>query len=421
MKSMIKKIYTKEYFLFLAIGFLPLIYKILQISFLNSFENAIKIIGQIAFIEIIFKVFQETLINPLFKTLGKNDNTEENKNFYAKKLLIVYSALCLIFTIAIFFLIVPIMNFSKVPEEIFYAAKPFLQIMVFASGIKIIVQYLFTFNVLNKNNKGIFVYFLISSFVTLILDIILIPNFACGLGVSGMAISSLIVTFGQLVYFLFTMPKTKNNKKHCFDKKNYFKLCTLSFIESLTRNLTYYFVVLVLINTLNNQDLYYISNEFIWTIMLVPTLAQNDYIKQKISQNNNESLKPYFLNNILLSAFVCLMIPVALFMFKYVFCFENYVEYFVTLLKLLPCYFIFIFDNVIESYFIASGKMHHVFMQTFITNIIVYLTSFVLYICEIWNVTLNSIILVFSAGMILSSAYTIAVYVYNIKHKKVVE
>ena len=72
MKRFFKRIYTKEYLLFLAIGFLPLIYKVFQISFLNSFENAIKILGQMAFLEIIFKIFQETIINPLFKILGKN-------------------------------------------------------------------------------------------------------------------------------------------------------------------------------------------------------------------------------------------------------------------------------------------------------------------------------------------------------------
>ena len=60
MKAALKRIYTKEYFLFMAIGFLPLIYKIIQTFFLNSYENAIKILGQIAFLEIIYKIFLNT-------------------------------------------------------------------------------------------------------------------------------------------------------------------------------------------------------------------------------------------------------------------------------------------------------------------------------------------------------------------------
>lgn len=413
-----KKIYTKEYLLFLAIGFLPLIYKIFQILFLSSFENAIKIIGQMVFIEIIFKIFKETLINPLFKTLGKNDNSEENKDYYAKKLLLIYSIICALFTTAIFLSLDPIMEISQIPAEIFGLTKPFLQLMVVVNGISVIVQYLFACSVISKNNKSILIYFLTSCLAMLILDIVFIPHFTLGFGVNGMAISMLIVNVCQLLYFVATMPKTRNREEHLFDKKNYTKLCLLSFAESVIRNLTYYFVVLVLINALNNQDLYYISNEFIWAIMLVPTLAQNDYIKQKISQNNSGSLKPYFLNNILIIAFICLMIPVALLLFKHVFRFENYNDYFLTLLKLLPCYIVFIFDNVIESFFIAAGKMHHVFIQTFLTNIVVYMTSFTLYLCGIWRVSLDSIIIVFSAGMILSSLYTIAVYFYSSKHKK---
>lgn len=418
MKGLLKRIYTKEYLLFLAIGFLPLIYKVFQIAFLNSFENAIKILGQMALIEIIFKIFQETIINPLFKILGKNDNAEEVKNYFAKKLLIVYSAICFAFTLAIFLLVEPIMNISQIPAEIYVSTKLFLQIMIFVNGINVIVQYLYTFNIINKNTKSIFVYFLISSLATLVLGIILIPKFTFGFGVIGLAISMLIVKVAQLIYFLFTIPKVVNNEKKHFDRGKYLKLCILSFFETLTRNLTYYFIVLVLLNTLNNQDLYFISNDFIWSVMLIPTIAQNDLIKQNVSQNNNESLRDYLLNSVIISIFIGLMIPVALILFKYVFKFTNYIDYFSTLLKLIPCYLIFIFDNVIESYFIAVGKMQYVFIQTFITNIIVYLTSYILYICGVWIVTLNGIILVFSAGMILSSAYTIGCYIYQKRKAK---
>ena len=231
MKSLIKRIFTKEYLLFLAIGFLPLIYKFFQIVFLNSFENAIKILGQMTLIEIIFKIFQETIINPLFKIFGKNDNDDEVKNFYAKRLLVIYSAICFAFTLSIFFLVEPIMNISQIPTEIFVSTKSFLQVMIFVNGINVIVQYLYTFNIISKSTKNIFVYFLISSLATLILGIILIPQFAFGLGVIGLAISILVVKVAQLVYFLCTMPKSSNNKHEHFDGKRYLKLCLLSFFE----------------------------------------------------------------------------------------------------------------------------------------------------------------------------------------------
>ena len=53
----LKKVYTKNYLILIGIGFLPLLWKILEITFLSSFDNALKIIGQIALISIIFKIF----------------------------------------------------------------------------------------------------------------------------------------------------------------------------------------------------------------------------------------------------------------------------------------------------------------------------------------------------------------------------
>lgn len=191
-----------------------------------------------------------------------------------------------------------------------------------------------------------------------------------------------------------------------------------SFLETFVRNVVYYCVILVFLNILNNQDLYYVSNDFIWSIMLVPALAQNNIIKQSLSQNNKESLKPYFYNNIIIIIYMCLMILVAFLFFKYAYKFDNYIDYFITLLKLSPCYIIFLFDNVIESYFISVGKMHHVLIQNVITNVLVYLTAFILYLCGLWVITLDSLIIVFSAGMVFSSLYTICVFLFENKYLK---
>lgn len=112
------------------------------------------------------------------------------------------------------------------------------------------------------------------------------------------------------------------------------------------------------------------------------------------------------------------MILVAFSLFKYIYKFQNYMEYFVTLLKLAPCYTIFLFDNVIKSYFISVGKMHHVLIQNLITNILVYLTAFILYMCGVWVITLDSLIGIFSAGMIFSSLYTIGIYIFEKMRQK---
>ena len=54
------------------------------------FENALKILGQIALISIIFKVFEESILNPLYKCFSKQNIDESQRQHFVKKFLIYY-------------------------------------------------------------------------------------------------------------------------------------------------------------------------------------------------------------------------------------------------------------------------------------------------------------------------------------------
>lgn len=400
-----KKIYCKEYFILIGIGLLPLIWKILEISLLSSFDNSLKVLGQTALISIIFKIFEETLINPLFKMLSKNGNAENDKNNTAKQFLKSYLIATFIFTSLVFILLKPIMQISMIPLYLFNECLSFLKIYTISCGFGIISKYLLTFNIINKDTKKMFIYLLIKSLLTSLFFIILIPS----LGVNAIAISELIINCLIIMYFTFTFPKSiKSN--YSFNKKEYFKLSFFAFSETLIRNIVYYFVILVLLNILDNQDLYFVSNEYIWSIMLVPTLSQSTLIKQEIANSKNSSLKPYFINCIMLIFLMTMLLLISPFLFKHIYKLNNYNDYFMTLLKLFPCYIIFVFDSVIEAYFITTGKLKYILIQSILTNIGVYLTSFILYLLNILPITLNNIIILFNLGVVVSSTYTILTY-----------
>ena len=111
----LKKIYSKEYLLLIGIGFLPLMWKILEICFLSSFDNALKILGQIALISIIFKVFEESILNPLFKILSKqNLKSEEEKQSVFNRFLLYYLIATIIFTLLVFTFSKTILKISKI-------------------------------------------------------------------------------------------------------------------------------------------------------------------------------------------------------------------------------------------------------------------------------------------------------------------
>lgn len=411
----LKRVYTKDYLLLIGIGFLPLIWKILEIYFLVSFSNSLKILGQVALLSIIFKIFEETILNPMYKILSRWDRSDSvDSHNVSHKFLIFYSMATVIFTMLLLLLARYILIISQVPEYIFRETLVFIRIYIVACGIGVVSKYLYTCSLICKDSKKLFIYFLIKSFATTILFLIFVPKFTFGLGVNGIAIVEIVIN-ASTILFLFNFQN--DGVDISIDKKEYFRLLGLAFLETVVRNLVYYFVILVFLNMIDNQDLYFVSNEFIWSIMLVPTLAQSSLIKQVVSNDKDSSLMPYFANSIFLILFMLILIPIALIVFKYVYCLPNYMEYFMTLLKLSPCYIVFIIDSIIESYFVATGEFHHVLVQTIITNILVYMTALILYLFGVWTITIDAIILLFNLGVVVSSIYTISVYLLKYRAK----
>ena len=413
----IKKVYSKDYLILVGIGFLPLLWKILELAFLSSFNNALKILGQIALISIIFKIFEESILNPLYKCFSKQNLNDDNKRQYLiKKFLVYYFSLTLIFTLILFLLLPYVLKFSQVPDYIFNETLSFVKLYVVACGLGVISKYLYTCTLIGKETKKLGWYLFIKSIITALLFLIFVPKFTLGLGIIGIAIAEVIINIISIVY-LSTNVKAINYQTIEFNYKEYFKLFIFSFIETLIRNVVYYFVILVFLNIIDNQDLYYVANDYIWSIMLVPVLAQSGIIKQELALGNS-NLKPYFFNSIILILFMILLIPIALLLFKYVYALPNYLDYFVVLLKLLPCYIIFVFDSIIEAYFISIGKLQHILIQTILTNILVYCTALILYLCGVFIITLDAIIILFNLGVIVSSTYTISVYLIEKKKYK---
>ena len=409
--SAIKKIYSKDYLILIGIGFMPLLWKMLEIVFLVEFDHALKILGQITLIGIIFKIFEESLLNPLYKILSKENYTSDSQKFYIiKKFLIYYILATLVFTGILLAINVFILKVSKIPNYIFDDTLQFFYIYIVASALNTIAKYLYTCSIISKETKKIGVYLGLKSIATTLLFILFVPKFSVGLGVDGVAIAEIIVNIVAIIYLYITLDKSCEISK--VDKREYFKLLSYSLIETLIRNVVYYFVILVFLNIIDNQDLYFVANEYIWSIMLVPVLAQSTIIKQAVS-NGNKDIQPYFLNSIILILFMIILIPISILIFKYVYALPNAMDYFYVLLKLFPCYIIFVIDSVIEAYFMATGKLHHILIQSIFTNILVYCTALILYLCGVWNITLNSIILLFNLGVAVSSTYTICAYIYE--------
>ena len=412
---------NKVFYLLILITFMPSILQILNVIFITNIQNAVKVMSQISFLLIIYKVFEETALTPLFKILSEHKNNKELRLAKIKKYFTIITLFTAIFTALIYILLPTIISFSEVPSYIVEETILFFQISVISLSVTVLIKLLYQGNLISKNNKNLFIYLCINVFANIILNIFSSSSFSfsLNLGAIGIAISGLIVNVGVLIFFLIKLLLRKvKSEKLKVDLKEYFKLSGISFAETFIRNLAYYVIILTFLNIIDGQDSYYLANGIIWNFLLVPTLAQNSLIVQDYAEKKEFTLKPYFKQAIITSVLFVILTPLVYLLFRFGYNLNNYTEVFYVYLILVPFYVIFNFDAVIETYFVVIGKLNYVLIQTVVTNVLLYGTAFVLYLTKVWIPTLFTISLLMGLGVFVSSLVTVVLY---FKQKKLTD
>jgi len=62
-------------------------------------------------------------------------------------------------------------------------------------------------------------------------------------------------------------------------------------VESLIRNLAFMIVILRMINVVNEQGTFWVTNNFIWGWLLIPVLALGELIKRDCAEDSNNIRK----------------------------------------------------------------------------------------------------------------------------------
>lgn len=135
-------------------------------------------------------------------------------------------------------------------------------------------------------------------------------------------------------------------------------------LDSFIRNSVYLVVVIRAMNLLEQQDLYWIANGFIWNWLLLPVLALTDMLKQDVSTNHPKekygTIVPIYVSisiTIVLLwaitapgwyAFICNVLNAA----------DKHPDVITNLVyQLMPGYLFFIVSSLNASIFYAKGKV----------------------------------------------------------------
>jgi Na+-driven multidrug efflux pump len=247
--------------------------------------------------------------------------------------------------------------------------------------------------------------------------------FSLNLGVLGVAwsdlLASLLLFITGLILLRSTIFAQVNNFFSFFtlrDWKIYLKVGGWSGLDSLVRNIAYFFMVVRLLNLLGENAIggYYLAMHIIWSFLLVPILALAESTRVLIARNseNLPQVRNLWYSALVIGGIIVLLWLIFLPFWGSFAAFLNsnkqVVDVSIDAMKLLIVPYLLLALNMItDSIFYGVGKTQYQAYQAIITNGTVYVLAFIAYLTGFWTPTFTSIMILFGIGIIVDSILTV--------------
>lgn len=431
MKSnLLKQINFRLFIVLMIQALMPSIYSTFRIYLLDSYPNAsgINIASQHMWLAIIYEVFEEAIIAPLFFFFGKikNDSYEiHEKEIFINKirssiLIIIFIYLTMAFIINIF--AGNLVTVMKQQTELYAQTTLYVKLESFANIAVILFHLVIIVHTALENYKSIFIITALKMFLTIILDVLFVSNYSISLnlGVNGIAYNNIISNLISVIIALILLNKSGYNifskvKFQFLWNKKLGSLNMMSGIESFYRNLIYSIVLLRMINIVGEQGNYWVANSFYWGWLLIPINQIGTLIKTDLSKDHNKSLKPYFLLTTICVIIWIALIPTYRYFMKYIMNAQDIESIMFLIMILFPFYICYAYYTIISSLLYAIGQIKYMLLQSFIVNTFFNIPYFILYLKGVYEVTLLNITLRFGFAILISAIIIYIIYFTKIR------
>lgn len=434
MKSIIKSLKTFNWKLWsvLAVTLLiPALYQTVRIYFLGNMPGdwGVNIASQLAWVNLLYEILQEALILPLFFLLGKSMSNKEELENKTRTGLIVAVGSYLLLSLLIVIFARPLCEFMASDQATLEATINYVRLETVASTIGIIAKILTVLLVTLKKEKLMYILLIVQTVLLITFDTFFISqlSFSLKMGVNGIAVGNIIVQSILVIIAIIMLQKEKfyifQKKKLSFSwLKEYGKIGLWSGLESLVRNVAFMLMVSRLVNVISEQGNYWVANNFIWTWLLLPSIALYDVIKKETAEDKN-NIKTKTLGYIVLTTIFSILwflsIPLWKPFLQYVMNVQNYDVIIYICLIQSGFYVAYMYNCIFDGTIYGRGKTFYMLVQSICTNCVYYVTMFILWQCGIFVPTLLSISLMFGIGMAIDLIPTIGCYLYLLKKEKI--
>jgi Na+-driven multidrug efflux pump len=412
-------------FLFMALPRFYLSYSVYLIGNAIPDINALATVAQWQFIELLLEVLQETFVLAIFFFVGRGIQGKEGPGYPIRTsittiLLFSCGLAAILFTFSD--------NFVSVigtPEAIRETTSAFLKIKT--AGVPIfLLSMALVIIVETLNRKRMLLTLAILQVVyRFILDSLFYGgySFSLNLGVLGVAWSDLIASLALLITALVMIRSIAFEKVRNLlsfftlkDWKVYLRVGGWSGLDSLVRNFAYFFMIVRLLNLIGANTIggYYLTMHILWSFLLVPILALSESAKVLIANHSADLLKVrklWYSSLVIGGMFLILWLLFLPFWGRFAGFLNSNIEIVnisaeAMSILIIP-YMLLALNLVTDSIFYGVGKTRYMAYQAIITNGVVYVLAFIAYLMGVWTPTFNSILILFSIGIIVDSLLTV--------------
>lgn len=387
--------------------------------------NALATVAQWQFIELLLEVVQETFVLAIFFFVGRGMQRTEGPGPPIRTVLTSILIFSSILAAILFLLSDNFVAIIGTPESIQGITSQFLKIKT--ATIPLFLLSMASVIIVETVNRKRFILALaiLQVIYQFILDSLFYGGypFSLNIGVLGVAYSDataslclFITTLILLRSILFDKVKRLVSFFTLRDWKIYIRVGSWSGLDSLVRNVAYFFMIIRLLNLLGKNSIggYYLAMHIIWSFLLVPILALSESTKVLIA---NHSADIYRVRQIWYSALVIGGIIILLWLIFLPFWgnfagflnSNNDIVYFSekAMVILIVPYILLALNLVTDSIFYGVGKTQYQAYQAIITNGTVYVVAFLAYLTGSWTPTFNSILILFGIGILIDSLLTV--------------
>ena len=427
----LKNINGRMFLALLVMGLCPTLYTTLRTFFLGQLpgEWSYSIAGQLSWVNLLYEVINEAIILPLYFFMGQAvSDKEEYSNRIRSGLLIslgIYTACSLLVMI----FIDPLLRFMAVSQGILSESASYIRIECIANIFGILYSFICVALITIGKDKLVYAITAAKLILSIILDTALVSSLPVSLkcGVNGIGISNII---SNLLLFIIAAvlisrggyPVFKKTKLSFAWMKDFFKIGSISGLESFVRNIAYMLMVSRMVNMVGEQGTYWVANNFIWGWMLLPITQLGELIKQETAKDRN-AVRNNTLGYFAVTAMTCLLwvvtIPLYKPFMKYVLNYSDVDKLFKLVMVLFVFYVLYAFQNVFDATFYGRGKTKYMLFESVVTNSIYYGAFFILYLCGAWKPTLIGIALMFGFGNAFDTVVSYLAYRHFLKKENI--